>query len=608
MKTPKNGLITILCLTLAACGGSGGETKTQSNTPLQSSGELKSRPSVSYSDELIDDITAFTDVAHKVRFFYPSESVAMTNWDAFIAESIIKLAEVEHGERRRIAQELLTGVAPFLQVTQQPPAAPSDSDNVTTWLANSAVKNLVYTRELVSGSYNTLREDERHAQAAHFKTSLLGQTAYVPVYLKQSEAQQGSTYYQYKTYNLGNSVLDKEVCMSTTSRIWAEIQHFWPYFGEVQVDWKPELRKMIASCLHNDAKQTWREVHRSLKLLQDNHINVALPASANPFAGLDWQLPLEVEFVEGKPTVVSGTADALNKVSLGDEVLAIDNVSVNDIVAQKSPWMPIADNLVKSWTLQLALRQSEQTPIEVHLRRPDDTEYSQVLEPLLANEIEFSGQPFLRHYDYYHTVLDNQVHHVIVYNLTPENLSDLKLKLASAKGVILDLRHYPASFEAWRAALGWFVDKRTSAAPMYLHWQSLPDQLGKHAQLAEQYIYPGKLQLRIPMVALSSRMSLSQNEHALAYVQNAGIPILGESTVGINGNVVTSAIFSKNGDSEVKFRYTGMRVTQNDGSVLIAKGIKPTYEVPITRQAVIEKRDNQLESAQSYVTELINSL
>ena len=76
-----------------------------------------------------------------------------------------------------------------------------------------------------------------------------------------------------------------------------------------------------------------------------------------------------------------------------------------------------------------------------------------------------------------------------------------------------------------------------SSLPMYYLFANHPEPQLRH-QLRILQSRAGQSQaLAMPVVVLSSRYSISQNEHALGYAQSIGLPVLGETTAGINGNI-----------------------------------------------------------------------
>lgn len=105
----------------------------------------------------------------------------------------------------------------------------------------------------------------------------------------------------------------------------------------------------------------------------------------------------------------------------------------------------------------------------------------------------------------------------------------------------------------------------------------------------------------VPVIVLASRYSVSQNEHALGYVQDAGLPILGEATYGINGNVTNIHMLGGSDNGGLTVSFTGMKVTQHDGSLLRGVGIIPDIHVAVTIDSIVKGEDIQLNKAVEYL-------
>ena len=107
----------------------------------------------------------------------------------------------------------------------------------------------------------------------------------------------------------------------------------------------------------------------------------------------------------------------------------------------------------------------------------------------------------------------------------------------------------------------------------------------------------------MPVVILSSRYSISQNEHALGYAQSIGIPVLGEATAGINGNVTSFHLLGGAENGGLSGMFTGMVVNQHGGSKFIGVGIQPDIPAPLTIEGIRQQKDVQLEAAVQYLNQ-----
>ena len=79
------------------------------------------------------------------------------------------------------------------------------------------------------------------------------------------------------------------------------------------------------------------------------------------------------------------------------------------------------------------------------------------------------------------------------------------------------------------------------------------------------------------------------------------IPILGEPTYGINGNASFIHLLGGNKKDGVSVVFTGMKVTQHDGSLLRGVGIVPDIAVTLTIDAIKKGEDIQLQAAIDYL-------
>ncbi|NQY36536.1 MAG: hypothetical protein HRT37_16495 [Alteromonadaceae bacterium] len=79
------------------------------------------------------------------------------------------------------------------------------------------------------------------------------------------------------------------------------------------------------------------------------------------------------------------------------------------------------------------------------------------------------------------------------------------------------------------------------------------------------------------------------------------IPILGEPTYGINGNASFIHLLGGNKKDGVSVVFTGMKVTQHDGSLLRGVGIQPDILVPVSIDTIKQGEDTQLQKAIEYL-------
>ena len=134
---------------------------------------------------------------------------------------------------------------------------------------------------------------------------------------------------------------------------------------------------------------------------------------------------------------------------------------------------------------------------------------------------------------------------------------------------------------------------------MHFLYASHPDYLHRFRAPEPQFIQPQTPLLNLRSVVLSSRYSISNNEHLLGYLQSMAVPVMGEATYGINGNITQFNLLGGVNNNGLSGYFTGMQVSQHNGSRLIGRGIQPDLLVPVTASGLRAGRDEQLAAAQA---------
>jgi hypothetical protein len=163
-------------------------------------------------------------------------------------------------------------------------------------------------------------------------------------------------------------------------------------------------------------------------------------------------------------------------------------------------------------------------------------------------------------------------------------------QLASATGVIFDLRGYPT--DAGFALLPHLLD-----AAEHDRWMHVAEITGPFGQVAGWKdfgwdLQPADPRLRGHIVFLTDGRAISYAESVMGYVADHKLgTIVGGTTAGTNGNVATFAV---PGGFVVSF--TGMRVTRHDGQTPYhLAGVTPDVPVAPTLAGLRAGRDEVLE-------------
>ena len=605
----------IVSFTLIGCGSD----KTQPNdipidhsdkleavSPLPNTPQLK--PDIVYNEQLRLDIEQFVKLAHTIQYFYPSETAQNSNWPLFIAESIVELSQTPPTERADKGLLLLRQIAPYLARSQSQLPEVADDTLVSTWIQNAPLDQDVYTRTLLTNDFVDLRNrnyssNERIAEVGYFQEPL-----YFPLYLPENLELQGQTFQQLGRWQISEEFKHTEVCMASVSSMWAAINHFWPYFDQVPVNWQASLPNLLQACEENDFIQRRAKIYTEFTKLKDNHIIIALPTPEQYLKNK--YIPFLYELIEGKAIVVRAEENQQTGVEIGDEILKINDQDIHEYLEEKAVTSLKNDLQRKKVPAYTDVFTASLDSTEYQIKKPDDqTLRVQVAPKPIEALTNFHGLRYVPRRDEKIAALSEGFYRLNVYNISSSDTSGLLEQLQDARGIVLDMRNYPADWHGWQTVLSWFIKRTATNDTISYSWQGAPNQTeSKHQQLS-QTIQPAENKLNIPVVALSSRYSQSSNEHSLIFARSGGIPILGEPTSGINGNIIEMDLFggfNRNSAQGITFIYTNMKANRLNGDALINAGIEPDILVPRTIQSHRDQVDNQLTAAIEYLLQQID--
>lgn len=111
---------------------------------------------------------------------------------------------------------------------------------------------------------------------------------------------------------------DRVVRLAGVALAWSVLDHFYPYFDVVRVDWDVELRRALRdAAAAGDACALRTTLARMVAALRDGHGSVR--HRCQPMAAL----PFLLAHVEGRPIVIAAHEEARG-VRVGDEIVSID--------------------------------------------------------------------------------------------------------------------------------------------------------------------------------------------------------------------------------------------------------------------------------------------
>ena len=366
---------------------------------------------------------------------------------------------------------------------------------------------------------------------------------------------------------------------------WNIFQHFYPYFDVVEVDWDKVLTETLrrAGGDHN-AKDFLQTLRWMVAQLDDGHGRVQHPLEQE-----EANLPFLVDEVEGEVVIIAVAAkteadEEKPCFERGDVVASLDGVPAADVLREAEVYISGSPQ----WKTYRALSEfgfdERGSLAHLTLNRSDETVTCEVTRTSDAAPQEARPAPI--------TELEKGVYYVDLSRAEMNDIAAQAPTLATAKGVVFDLRGYPNNTHD---ALRYLTQKPVRSAIwevpeiIYPDRQNLVgyDTSGRWTLLPKKPHFTGKI------VFLTEARAISYAESVMGIVENYKLgEIVGQPTAGANGNVNS---FTLPGGYTV--RWTGMRVVKHDGSKHHLVGIQPTVPTTRTLEGVREGKDELLERA-----------
>ncbi|MFH2007403.1 MAG: S41 family peptidase [bacterium] len=375
----------------------------------------------------------------------------------------------------------------------------------------------------------------------------------------------------------------RDVRLATIIVAWNVLQHFYPYFDVIKVNWPGELTAALKAALRPQTPhEHLTSLRRLLAKLRDGHagaFHLRLQANrAGPRFRAAW--------IEGRVVVVATSDPA--RLRRGDELISVNGVPAAQALARAEELLSGSPQWKRSRALSQLGFGPRGTKLRLTLRRNGKTAAVQVDRDSSSEVPEFAQG--------HHRQLGADVHYVDLTQMPWAKLEALIPTLAKARGVVFDLRGYPNGNHLILQHL--LRRGNTSQTWMQIPQTLFPDRERRVGWKKLGWALEPR-QPRIPgrVVFLADARAISYAESLLAFVRPYKLgEILGEPTAGANGNV--NPVQLPGGFS---IAFTGMRVVKHDGSQLHTIGVLPTIRAARTLKGVREGRDELLEKAVQWI-------
>lgn len=568
-------------------------------------------PPLPLTGDALENVRAAAKLVSCLRFFHPTDALrAIEDWGP-VAITVIEAAEPasDAADLARRLSGAIAELAPGIDLWVRTDGSTGPEPRPMPEGATAAVAWKHFGAGRIGGATNPIYRSVLERVELVPDMSIVGVTADVPlgrqvmaripvrVYADAKETLPHGTVpaaFAPGVRRPALSPLNRSTRLAAVALAWGVFQHFYPYFDVVATDWDAALSTALATAATDaDGGAFLATLERLVAALHDGHGSVSW--ADQPAAP---RLPLRLEWCGGQLLVIGTCGDAASRVSIGDEVRAIGDHSVDEWQKQAAERISAAtDGWLRSRSAEFiathlaamgASMGPAPAPVALQLRSPDGTEYGAVVTP--TNECFPADATRTR------PAAGSEVAPGIRYfNLDGSETAALLAvlpQLAAAEGIVFDLRGYPG--QAAYDLMERLIETPSQSARWNVPIVTRPDRVNlAWLESGRWNLVPRPPKLPKNVAFLTDGRAISYAESIMGIVEAYRLgAIVGSTTAGTNGNVNPFVV-----PGGYSIAWTGMRVLKHDGSTHHGVGIAPTLPVTPTAKGLAAGRDEVLEAA-----------
>lgn len=403
--------------------------------------------------------------------------------------------------------------------------------------------------------------------------------------------------------NIEKNNFNQQTNLASVIITWNVLQHFFPYFDVINVDWNKVLKKTLENTLNNTRKKDFFiTISQMIAQTNDGHGII--------FGEHMYNLPIRTELIENKIVITASNNSALKK---GDIIKKIDGKSVMEVLDEKEKIISGSPQLRRYRALNIL--GSKLDPDEVtnnyiskfayndpkhildqgsgtHLVIERD-EKEQNLMITNSNQGNIFLNPIDERKYLSETIIEIEpgIYYINMAKCTMNEFEQKIEVLVNAKAVIYDQRGGNC-LNFSQIIPHWIVKPVTSTqwnVPLAIY----PDREKIEFDKSNWNVEPKRPLFKSKSIIINVPSVVSKGETMMDIIDHYNLATtIGEPTGGCNGNINVI-----NMPCGYYAWFTGMKVLKHDSCQLYLIGFKPDYPVNKTIQAIKEGRDEYLEKA-----------
>ncbi len=380
--------------------------------------------------------------------------------------------------------------------------------------------------------------------------------------------------------------------LANVAIIWNIMQHFYPYFDQIETDWNEVLLESID---HAKKVRTREDVTHTLQWLvaqlQDGHGNVRdLELKAKKL-----YLPLSFGWIDNALVVIASREPSIRP---GDVITKFNGQEPLDRLIQDEQYLSGSPQWKRFISAdKLSTIKGKNASISLEIERGNQAWATTLLATKERNPAPYQ-RPQIDIIEQGEDDGTGVVYYVDLGRVEAADVDPMIEKFANAKGIIFDLRGYPIGTHYLYQH---FTDKHLQSAQFSVAKQIQPNRIGMgdDEESSRWELPPLEPRFKGKKVFITNGSAISYAESCMAIIANHHLaPIVGTPTAGANGNINPFYLPGK-----YRVVYTGMRVINHDGSQHHVVGVQPTIQMKPTIEGVRQGRDELLEKAIEVINE-----
>jgi hypothetical protein len=367
--------------------------------------------------------------------------------------------------------------------------------------------------------------------------------------------------------------------IATIASAWIVLSKFYPNLQDQQIDWPRELSDALRSAsAARSTHDTYIALSRLMARIHDGHAR-----AIHPDFPIDGILPITMRRFDDKIVIVGGYGDASQRVPIGSEVVAIDQVPALQAYHNLQDRVSLSSASWETWVVPLWLTMGRLGSLSTLRIRASDGKEADVILPRLSRDLYGSLVRDPR--PTFGAELAPGIFYIDLEDLSTDRWRAAIPSLLHARAIVLDMRGYPSNMVF--TMLGHFIDREAHSPT----WQ-IPILESATYKTFQWSIQPMTPHLTAKLVVLLDGRAASAAETFLQIMHDHHLAMfVGEPSAGTNGN---PNIVPLPGDFAMRF--TGMRVLLGDGHTAQGRSIIPDVVVHPSLNGVRAGRDEILEA------------